>query len=556
MTLKPTVQSEKIFIGILILGVLMLSSTGKPIITNAQFQNSSISVVPSGQTPVRANTTIASSNTPIKEIPLPDGSQPLGITLDNKDNVWLAENNPARIVEFNPSNQTFKNYPIPMNGTSMIWFMVFDSRGNLWFANQVQPYLWRFTPSTGQFANFTTGNQYVRPFGLAYEPNTQQIWFTSTYTDQIGYFNIYGQNAVLGNLINATGTPILPNPPLYGPTGIQIGPNGNIFVSEPFSGNVVEYSPAAQKFVNVWKLPKGSQPVGISLDNTTKSVWFANHASSLFGYVDENTGQVHEFATSPFEFFGDTITLPYWARLTSNGTVWFDEHASNKMARYYPGTGMLTEFAVPTNRSAPLHFVIDNQRKVIWFTEFFGSNLASVDENASCSCSVQLSERNLTLSSAPISFYLKYQTVGGHGLATGSPKPLIAGTFELDGFATNNLTESYSIVNSSYYRITLSRGPDLVPGNYSITVCPRSTSSDNITSPSPVRQCATASLSVIGSQATTSASSRTSSSSTAQSTTQTNHTTALNTAAIVLAVVAVATTIILSLIYVRRWRAS
>lgn len=436
--------------------------------------------------------------TPIVQIPLKNESQPLGITIGPNGNVWFAENNSTSVMEYYPTNQSFRSYLVPMKGPSMIWFMSFDPNGNLWFSNQLQPYLWKFSPTTGQFENFSTGNQYVWPLGIVYDNFTNEIWFTSTYTDQIGYFNLNSSNASLGALINVTGTPTLKSPPRYGPTGIQVGPKGNIFVTEPFSANIVEYSPSLQKFVNVWKLPTGAQPVGIAINNAQRTIWFANHASSLFGYINTMTGSVTEYATSPYEFFGDTISLPYWAGLSTNGTVWIDEHASNKIARYDPITGSLTEFAIPTNQSAPLRFAIDNTRGIVWFTEFFGSKLGSIDTNASCECSVQLSSRNLSLSSDSLSFYLRYIGPGNHSLVSNSPNPLVTGTFQINGLLTNNLTTRFSVVNSTDYKITLTRGPDLSTGNYSITVCPRVSSSDNISSPGPIRECATALLSVTG----------------------------------------------------------
>lgn len=437
--------------------------------------------------------------TPIVEIPLKTDSQPLGITIGPNGAVWFAENNSTSIIEYNPANESFRSYSVPTKGPSMIWFMLFDPSGNLWFSNQLQPYLWRLSPTTGQFDNFSTGKQYVWPFGIVYDNFTNEIWFTSTYTDQIGYFKLNDEGATLGALINVTGTASLKTPPLYGPTGIQVGPTGNIFVSEPFSANIVEYNPTSKEFVNVWKLPTGAQPVGISIDSTQGTIWFANHASSLFGFVNTKTDSVTEYATSPYEFFGDTISLPYWVGLSTNGTVWIDEHASNKIARYDPVTGLLTEFAIPTNESAPLHFAIDNSKGIVWFTEFFGSNLGRVNMNASCECSVQLSSRNLTLSSHSISFYLKYIGPGNYTLVSNSPDPLITGTFQINGLLTENLTARFSVVNSTDYKITLMRGPDLMAGNYSITVCPRVTSFDSITSPGPIRECATALFSVTGS---------------------------------------------------------
>lgn len=440
---------------------------------------------------------------PIVEIPLKYESQPLAITLGSNGNVWFAENNATEIVEYNPTNQSFRSFAVPANGSSMIWFMFFDPNGNLWFSNELQPYLWSFSPATDSFAKFYTGGQYVWPYEIVYDNFTNQIWFTSTYTDQIGYFNLNGQNTSLGALINVTGTPTRTIPPMYGPTGIQIGTSGNIFVSEPFSANIVEYSPALQKFISVWKLPPGSQPVGIAIDSAHRAIWFTNHATSLFGFLNMTTGGVTEFATSPYEFFGDTISLPYWVTISTNGMVWIDEHASNKIARYDPTSGVLTEFTIPTNESAPLRFVIDNSRGLVWFTEFFGSNLGMLDENSTCDCGVQLSVRNLTLSSDSVSFYLKYAGPDNNTLTSNSPDPLITGTFRFDGFLTNNLTTKFSVVNSTDYRITLTRGVNLMSGDYSITLCPRTSSADNISSPAPVRQCATTLLFISGNGSST-----------------------------------------------------
>lgn len=438
--------------------------------------------------------------TPIHEILLAPGSQPLGITIGPNGNVWFAENNSTKIVEYNPENQTSKSYPIPMKEPSLIWFLVFDPNGNLWFSNQLQPYLWRFSPTTGQFANFTTGGQNTDAFGLVYDNFTNQIWFTSPYTNQIGYFNLHGKNATLGMLINESVVPISYSL-RFGPAGLAVGSNGDIYVSQPFSADIVKYNPSMHNFVKVWNLQPHTQAVGIGLSSNER-VWFANDASSLLGYVDQNSSQSTEFATSLFASSGGTVSQPYWVAIAPNGAVWFDEYASNKIARYTPSTGALTEFAIPTNHSTPLRFVIDNERHVIWFTEFSGDKLGEINENTICNCSVQLSSRNLTLSSGSVSFYLKYVPPNNQSLNHNSPAPLISGTFQRNAQLTGNLSTSAVVVNSSFYRITLTRGPDLNPGNYSITVCPRPTTLDNSSSPAPVRQCATSQVAVLGHNST------------------------------------------------------
>jgi len=439
----------------------------------------------------------------VKELPLTqNNSEPLGIALDGFGNVWFAENNPSAIVEYNPLTQNFTTFLIPSSGSSMIWFMLFDDRGILWFANALQPYLWSFSPLTHEFSNFSTGNPLVDPYALAYDAATLQIWFTSIYTDQIGSFQIAGNSATLVHLINVTGTARSGTfGPKFGPSGITIDSQGNVYVSETFSAEIAEYSQSEQRFVNLWYLPVGSEPVGIALDSSNNRIWFTNHATSLFGYVDQNTGRVTEYATSLFSYLGNNITLPYWIQLSTNGTVWFDEHVANKMARFDPATGQLTEFLIPTSQSAPLRFAIDDTRNVIWLTEFFGNKLGELDQNSSCGCSVQLSENNLTLTGGTTSLLLKYTNSTNSGLISPNVNgTLVSGSLSTNGFLSANLSISSERLNSSYYKITFVSGTTLHPGNYSITICPFESVLDNATNSSPVRQCALAPLYVVQSK--------------------------------------------------------
>ncbi len=456
-----------------------------------------------GQNQASAN--LRDQTSPIKEISLPQiNSTPIGITTDSSGNVWIAENNigsrngTGAIVEYLPTQGAFRTFPIPTDTSGLIWFMIFDDQGNLWFSNAEQPLLWRFSPTTLQFSNFSTGNPEVDPYALAYNSATEQIWFTSIYTDQIGIFQISGNGAFLIRLINTTGTiNVGATPPYFGPAGIALDSQGDVFVAEPFSANIVEYNPTLQRFVAIWNLPRGSEPVGVVVDGARSRVWFTNHASSLFGYVNEQTGNVTQYATSLFTFEGDNITLPYWVQEAADGTIWFDEHIGNKIAEFSPATDLLTEFAVPTNQSEPLHFTIDNQRGVVWFTEFTGGKLGELDTNASCSCSVSLSKSSLTLSNSNRTAILY---VNSNESALADLPPLISGSLAVPGYVGSNLTISSAMFNSTSYRLDIGLGAQLESGNYTITVCPRQSSSDSAATPAPIRECAVASLTVNNSE--------------------------------------------------------
>ena len=443
---------------------------------------------------------------PISELPVPqNNSEPLAITTDSSGNVWFAESYTQQIVEYVPSSQTFYNFSIPTpKNSGLIWFILFDGSGNIWFADAEQPLLWRLSPSTGQFANFSTGSQLVDPYVLAYDSSTNQIWFSSTYTGQIGVFQINSnESASLLELIsvpNANGTyQTSKSGPIVGPSGLALDSQGNVFVAETFASAISEYSPTSSTFVRIWRLPSGSQPVGLAVDEARGRVWFTNHATSYFGYVVESTGQVSEISSSLFSFtnqgFTDTITLPYWIQVAPNGAIWFDEHYGNKIARFNPETMILTEFLVPSNASSPLRFTLDNSQGLVWFTEFAKNNIGVLDQNGTVYTTALVSQSSVSLSSSSFSLTMNYVSSNdSQGLTVYSP--LVSGTPSIDGNLGSNFTISSQSLNSTAYKITFSRGQDLALGNYTLTICPRLSSNDTESSPPSTRQCAVVFLTV------------------------------------------------------------
>ena len=443
----------------------------------------------------------------ISEYQVPqNNSGPLAINTDSNGNVWFAESVARNIVKYVPSSQTFHSFSIPQtpdNNTGLIWFIIFDKSGYIWFSDASQPLLWRLSPSTGQFANFSTGSQLVDPYALAYDSSTNQIWFSSTYTGQIGVFQIApNESASLLKLISVptpSGTyETSKSGPIIGASGLALDSQGNVFVAEAFAGAISEYSPSSSTFVGVWKLPSGSQPVGLALDEASGRIWFTNHATSDFGYVVESTGQVVEISTSLFSFsrggYSDTITLPYWIEVAPNGAIWFDEHYGNKIAKFDPQSMQLTEFLVPTSSSSPLRFTLDNSRGLVWFTEFDGNNIGVLDQNATASGSALLSQSSASLSGTSFSLTLNYASPEGQSQSIFSP--LVSGTLSTDGSPSSNFTISSQSLNSTAYRITFSRGQELPSGNYTLTICPRLSSNESESSPPPIRQCAILPLTV------------------------------------------------------------
>lgn len=381
---------------------------------------------------------------------------PVGVTTDASGHVWFAEDNLNSLGELFPSNSTIKTFPIPTNHhLAWIWYMFFDKNGVLWFSDEMQPLIWNFNPSTDTFSNFTAGKAF--PMVLHYEQGKDRIWFTSLTTDQLGYFDIVGEKAALERVVNITA-------PERGAglSGITLDSAGNVFVSETFEGRIAELEAGTLSVVRTWSLPKGSQPVGLALDQARGVLWFTNHATSFFGYVDLNSTSYREYSTSLLFLGGSyAVTLPYWVFLSQSGYVWFNEHVGNKIARFDPKNSQLTEFDIPTNSSSPLMISLDDRLGQVWFTEFSGNALAMIEQNSSLGTSLTVSPSastadptaTVTATSTPASLYAP--VVSSTAESTGEPQP---------GFETSTTSKGSSqVVRLTAYQAT--------PGNYTVAVC-------------------------------------------------------------------------------------
>lgn len=428
-----------------ILLLLVLQAVGAPLARSTPKQTGSqalLAPAPSAPLPV------ASFNLSQKM------AYPVGITTDRAGNVWFAEDAVDAIVEYSPSNGSFRTFSIPTGRhIAWIWFLVFGDGGNLWFSDESQSLLWRLNPGTGEFANFTAGGAF--PLALAYDSPRSRLWFTSLRTDQVGYFALSGGEARVGRVVNFSAPT-----PGTGVAGVAVAPNGDVFVAESFQAKILELNGSDLGVLRVWSLPTGSQPVGLALDEARGRVWFTNHASSFFGYVSLQSSGYFEYPTSTlFQQGSYTVTLPYWIQISSSGDVWFNEHFANKIARFDPSDMQLTEFAIPSNNSQPLRFALDDARGVVWFTEFQGNAIGVVDQNSTAS-DVAVSPPYLAFSSSG--------TVTATAAPQG-PQPGVSTNSSIAGNPSPGFLTSVKDSGGGYaVKYTANQAK---PGNYSSAIC-------------------------------------------------------------------------------------
>jgi virginiamycin B lyase len=123
---------------------------------------------------------------------------PLGIVLDQSNNVWIAEHGGSSVDKFFPSNQTLRKYPTspPTGGYTYTApaTITLDSRGRLWFVEHLSDRVGRLDPASNKLDEFN---------GLA--PGSYSVfdaldqsgnyWFTENAANKIGMIqaNAIGQ---------------------------------------------------------------------------------------------------------------------------------------------------------------------------------------------------------------------------------------------------------------------------------------------------------------------------------------------------------------------------
>ena len=123
-----------------------------------------------------------------------------GITTDSKNNVWFFHNTNTSsiIIEFNPVNNTFTNYPITKktNVDNAITNLAggqltFDETRNLiWFSDARTNSLGKLniTDKKMDLYNIPTNNSGI--MGITLSPDNKSIWFAEIIGNNIGSFDI------------------------------------------------------------------------------------------------------------------------------------------------------------------------------------------------------------------------------------------------------------------------------------------------------------------------------------------------------------------------------
>lgn len=424
-------------------------------------------------------------------IPFPC-SQPVGITVDGNDDIWVLATWSGYLMVFDPSSQTFTRYiEIPDWKTkgefgSMAWGMEFDREGNLWFTDQINNAVWRYFVDEDRFEMYRVPTRGSYPLNVAFD-SQGRVWFSQIFGRNLA---VLDPSQVAHNTTQGI-TEFKPPESIFDPEvgtmtmgPVSVDDQDSIWftaIDYPDGGQIVRFDKDAGEFV-AYDLHGAGIPFGINKDEKGK-LWVNDHDSNLFFMFDTDTKKVVKYSTSLPTSRNSTTTLPYWNNLR-DGKLWFNEHEGNAIAYFDMNSSTLVEYQIPSrteawgNTTNPLKFVIDS-RGSVWFTEWSENKIGVLDAARAeeLPISVSVSREDIVLDAS--------EDGGQEVLVTVSPeqqgldgrvKMTVAGSISSSGRLWNVTGEferdSFYFENDAPQTIALRLVPEssLVAGDYTLTI--------------------------------------------------------------------------------------
>jgi streptogramin lyase len=314
----------------------------------------------------------------ITEYPLPNGSEPWGITRGPDGNLWFTDQVGQKIGKITTQG-TITEYPVsaccPLSITT-------GPNGHLWFTvtydNQDvdTSYIGKSTlqGKTSLYPLFS--QDYRHPYGITLGPDGN-VWFTVYWSEGLEDWGDY-----VGRITPQGKVTLIPVGSFAHPYYITTGPDGNLWFTESGDSmqHIVQLNPYTLKMTDYGFY-------GTPIDITTGpdgNMWF----------TDFFAGNIVEFSISTRQFIRYTIPTPnsepWGITAGSDGNLWFTEYGGNKIGRISPKAttinSMITEFPIPTSTSYPTE-ITSGPDGNLWFTESAAGKIGKITTgDTGCLC--------------------------------------------------------------------------------------------------------------------------------------------------------------------------
>jgi len=291
-------------------------------------------------------------------------SRPLGVAVGPDRNIWFTEFDADGIGVLNLSTLAVTHYPLPSAGSNPT-HLAMGPDGRLWFTEtgpmdpdptDTGPNNLGQITSAGEISEIQLPVDDSDPTGITLGPDGN-IWFTEAATGDVR------RSTAEGSISDPIGTTTANSMP----GAIMTGPDANLWFTESSSGIIGQT--ALSGTLTEFPLPdSGSSPTEITIGNDG-NLWFSESQSSKIGRIT-TLGAITEFNTPT----GSSV--PEGMTLGPDCNVWFTETNANLIGRIDPA-GNITEFTIPTANSQPVGITVGPDGN-LWFAESGANQIAKL----------------------------------------------------------------------------------------------------------------------------------------------------------------------------------
>ena len=394
----------------------------------------------------------AKSNSYVKEYKIPTPcTQPLAITTEPDGTVWFAQTNTGMIAKFDPSSETFTQYPnpdwdrlqtawieeavkqnaLPIKLRSMMWGMDYSPDGSIWYTDGDNGAIWKFLLSDESYhvLSFPRSDDSEQVFPQKLKVDGSRIIVNDLFGSKLSFFDFVqvGQEIrtfaipspidesltsdfAIDSKDNVWYTTWIPNE-----TGILVKFDYPKYEKQQAISSTITDGLLLQEFIEFYQFPSGMDtPNGIAVGPNEK-IWVADTSGNFFFSFDPEIEKFTKYVTSiPHEDSYGNLKLPtyssnpYWIERLDEKLV-MNEHNANRIAVFDPIKETMVEYTVPSRNTSwadcegieycgvaqVFGFTVDDKK--IWFTEWVENNIGVVDTSIPLPFDIDLNTENIVL---------------------------------------------------------------------------------------------------------------------------------------------------------------
>ena len=288
------------------------------------------------------------------------GSQPGDIVVDALGRIWFAQTGANQIGRFDPSTETFVEYPLPTPGGRPTRLVV-DGRGIVWFTDVVANAIGRLDPISQEIRMYSVPTPGSRPSGLVFD-RKGYLWFTQESGNQIGRFD--------PNRSTFDEYPVFT--PSAGLDEILTDSDGVLVFVERAAGKFGRMNPETKEIVEI-AVPAKDLTVRQFVLHAGGQIWFSTESFQLHMWDLLATGDfvsylLPEDGPDPTSLAADT-----------NGRIWYAGDQSGYIARFDPEASSIRILELPSSVSGVGRLTVDRLGR-IWFSDPTGNKIGSVED--------------------------------------------------------------------------------------------------------------------------------------------------------------------------------